>query len=84
VSIWVAFSRTGLSNFVNWAVAPRNENIPITHDDYYWRSFEAAMSRFAGFHDSMNKLDALSKRLTEEAFQEYLERDRRAAEDTGS
>jgi hypothetical protein len=61
-------------------MALRNENIPITHDDEYWKSYDGAMSRFAGFHDSMNKLDALSKRLTEEAYREYLERERRAAE----
>jgi hypothetical protein len=61
-------------------MAPRNENIPITHDDEFWRSFDGAMQRFAGFHDSMDKLDALSERLTEEAYTEYLERERRAAE----
>jgi hypothetical protein len=44
----------------------------INLDDEFWKSHEGVMARFANFHASMDRLEALSKELTDGAYQEYL------------
>jgi hypothetical protein len=50
------------------------------YDDDYWRGSNGTMLRRQGYFEAMDRLDALSRELTEQAHNEYLERERRKAE----
>ena len=44
------------------------------YDDVYWRGSNGIMDAREGFFEAMNRLDALSRELTDQAHNEYLER----------
>jgi hypothetical protein len=47
------------------------------YDDDFWRGHNGIMERRQNYFASMTRLDAMSRELTEQAHQEYLDRERR-------
>ena len=66
------------------SVGARMEDHNVNDDDY-WKNLDGrrGRERDARFATAMNRLDELSRKLTEESYQEYLNEEERRKEDVG-